>query len=540
MSTNNAQPESIRLIFAKGTDVGCQREHNEDFVEAYNPPDPEQRRRKGLLFVVADGMGGHQAGEVASETAVQTISHEYYRDPDPQVAPALVRAIQKANAVIYERAQASIGQVGMGTTVVTAVARGPELVLANVGDSRAYLLRNGNLRQVTRDHSFVEEQIRAGVLTREEARAHPRRNVVTRALGPKPEVDVDTYGGKLSPGDVLLLCSDGLSEYVPDHEIEGILRQSTSQEAVDMLIALARDRGGSDNISALVVQAAPASATAAARPNAAATTQQLAAASQQVPATAQAMSAVQDKGAGAEDEAAASQPGTGEQRGLAADPHQSAAAETQERPTAAPVSAASRSGLSRGMLVLLVVGIVLILAGVAAGVFLFAPGLAPAAETPTPMATEVASATEPVASLVPTVTPGVSGESTATPRVGFNLLEPRDGATFDSGEQVNFRWSFIGTLPQLFTFVVHTNRPGFETVCRLDQESCLVALEPGAYEWWVEVWSGDRLILDSDRRTLEVRAAPTNTPPSIVAPTLTPVTIDVAPVDTPEGSDADG
>lgn len=534
MSTNNAPPESIRLIFAKGTDVGCQREHNEDFVEAYNPPDPEQRRRKGLLFVVADGMGGHQAGEVASETAVQTISHEYYRDPDPQVAPALVRAIQKANAVIYERAQESIGQVGMGTTVVAAVARGPELVLANVGDSRAYLLRNGNLRQVTRDHSFVEEQIRAGVLTREEARAHPRRNVVTRALGPKPEVDVDTYGGKLSPGDVLLLCSDGLSEYVPDHEMEGILRQSTSQEAVDMLIALARDRGGGDNISALVVKAAPASDAAVGRPNAAATTQQLAAASQQVPATAP------DRSAAAQDVPAPSPQGGGDQQKRGADPHQSAAAETQERPTAAPVSAASRSGLSRGMLVLLVVGIVLILAGVAAGVFLFAPGLAPTAETPTPMGTEVANATEPVASLVPTATPPVSGESTATPRVGFNLLEPRDGATFASGQQVNFRWSFIGTLPQLFTFVVHTNRPGFETVCRLDQESCLVALEPGAYEWWVEVWSGDRLILDSDRRTLEVRAAPTNTPPSIVAPTLTPVTIDVAPVDTPEGSDADG
>ena len=533
MGTNNAPPESIRLIFAKGTDVGCQREHNEDFVQAYNPPDPEQRRRKGLLFVVADGMGGHQAGEVASETAVQTISHEYYRDPDPQVAPALVRAIQKANALIYERAQESIAQVGMGTTAVAAVARGPELVLANVGDSRAYLLRNGSLRQVTRDHSFVEEQIRAGLLTREEARAHPRRNVVTRALGPKPEVDVDTYGGKLSPGDVLLLCSDGLSEYVPDHEIEGILRQSTPQEAVDMLIALAKERGGSDNISALVVQAAPASDSAPARLNAAATTQQLAAASHQLPSTAP------DLSAAAQDVPAASQQGAGDQQQRSVEAQQ-AAADAQEGKGAAALSAASQQGLSRGMLLLLVVGIVLILAGVAAGIFFFVPGLVPTGETPTPIPTATASATEPVASLVPTATPRVSDEATATPRVGFNLLEPPDGATVASGQQVNFRWSFIGTLPQLFSFVVHTNRPGFETLCRLDQESCLVALEPGAYEWWVEVWGGDRMIVDSDRRTLEVQVAPTNTPPAIVAPTLTPVAIDVSPVDTPGGSDADG
>lgn len=256
MSTENAQSDSFRLVYAKGTDVGCQRAHNEDSVAVFDPRDPEKRRRKGLLFIVADGMGGHQAGEVASGTAVETISGEYYGDPDPAVASALARAIEKANRVIHQRAQEAVAQAGMGTTVVAAAARGVELVVANVGDSRAYLLRDGAFRQVTRDHSLVEEQVRAGILSRDEARTHPQRNVITRALGADTEVNVDTYGGTLTAGDGLLLCTDGLSEHLSDEEMGRIVRQSSPQEAIEGLIALARQRGGSDNITALLVKVA--------------------------------------------------------------------------------------------------------------------------------------------------------------------------------------------------------------------------------------------------------------------------------------------
>lgn len=258
MTTESVRSESIRLVYAKGTDVGCQRAHNEDAVAVFDPPDPEERRRKGLLFVVADGMGGHQAGEVASETAVETISKEYYGDSDGIVASALVRAIERANSVIHQQSQEAAAQAGMGTTVVAAAARGTELVVANVGDSRAYLLRDGRFRQVTRDHSLVEEQIRSGILSREEARTHPQRNVITRALGAETEVDVDTYGGELSAGDGLLLCTDGLSEYVSDEEMGRIVRRSPPQEAIKGLISLARERGGSDNITALLVKVVPA------------------------------------------------------------------------------------------------------------------------------------------------------------------------------------------------------------------------------------------------------------------------------------------
>ena len=137
MPNENVKLEPIRIIFAKGTDTGRKRDHNEDFVEALSPPDPARRQQKGELFIVADGMGGHQAGEVASESAVRTISREYYADPNPNVAAALSNAVQKANGVIHQRAQETPSQIGMGTTVVAAVARGNDLFLANVGDSRA-------------------------------------------------------------------------------------------------------------------------------------------------------------------------------------------------------------------------------------------------------------------------------------------------------------------------------------------------------------------------------------------------------------------
>jgi serine/threonine protein phosphatase PrpC len=241
MVNENAQPEQLPITFAKGSDVGRARDHNEDYVDAFSPPDPAQRRQKGDLFIVADGMGGHQAGDVASRSAVQVVSHEYYADPE-------------ANTYIYEEAQQTASRAGMGTTVVAAVIRGKELLLANVGDSRGYMMRDGKVSQATRDHSFVADQVRAGLLTPEEARAHPQRNVITRALGSRPEVKVDTYGGELQSGDVLLLCSDGLSEYVHEEDMLPVLSHYPPDEAVPRLIALANNRGGSDNVSTIIIQ----------------------------------------------------------------------------------------------------------------------------------------------------------------------------------------------------------------------------------------------------------------------------------------------
>jgi hypothetical protein len=143
----------------------------------------------------------------------------------------------------------------MGTTIVAAVVRGRELLLANVGDSRAYMLRQGKVAQATRDHSFVADQVRAGLLTTEEARVHPQRNVITRALGSRPEVQVDTYNGELRSGDTLLLCSDGLSEYVHEEDMLAAMQGAAPAESVQQMIEMARERGGSDNITALVVQA---------------------------------------------------------------------------------------------------------------------------------------------------------------------------------------------------------------------------------------------------------------------------------------------
>jgi serine/threonine protein phosphatase PrpC len=254
MANENAQPELLPVTFAKGSDVGRARDHNEDYVDAFSPPDPAQRQQKGDLYIVADGMGGHQAGDVASRSAVQVVSHEYYADPELDLRVSLINAIKQANTYIYDEAQQTASHAGMGTTVVAAVVRGRELYLANVGDSRAYLMREGKVNQATRDHSFVADQVRAGLLTPEEARAHPQRNVITRALGSRPEVKVDTYSGELLSGDVLLLCSDGLSEYVHEEDMLSVLGHYPPEEAVARLIALANERGGSDNISTIVIQ----------------------------------------------------------------------------------------------------------------------------------------------------------------------------------------------------------------------------------------------------------------------------------------------
>jgi len=249
---------------AKLTDVGRARPHNEDYVDYYIPPDPRQLARKGAIYLVADGMGGHQAGEVASRGVVELVIGQYYSDTTHDVGTSLVRAFRLANQQIHEQAQSDPAKGGMGSTLVAAVILGRKVYVANVGDSRAYLINARGTTQITEDHSWVEEQVRAKLLTPEQARRHPQRNLVTRALGSKPDVQVDLFEGELNAGDILLLCTDGLTGRAEDHEIADIMQQHPPQEAVRLLVALANERGGNDNISVLIVKAQREAVTVAA------------------------------------------------------------------------------------------------------------------------------------------------------------------------------------------------------------------------------------------------------------------------------------
>jgi serine/threonine protein phosphatase PrpC len=245
----------MNLEVATLTDTGRARPHNEDSVDYHVPQDPHLMDGKGAIYLVADGMGGHQAGEVASHEAIKMVIDQYYSDLTHDVGTSLVRAYKAANRSIYDEAQSDPSKTGMGTTLVAAVIVGSKVSVANVGDSRAYLVSQGRIAQITEDHSWVQEQIRAGLLTREQARLHPQRNVVTRALGSKPSVEVDLFEGQLAEGDALLLCSDGMSGLVEDWEIEAIAREQSPQDAVRSLVAKANERGGLDNITVLIVGA---------------------------------------------------------------------------------------------------------------------------------------------------------------------------------------------------------------------------------------------------------------------------------------------
>ena len=248
---------SFNLAVAQRTDVGRKRQHNEDNVAYIIPKDEQLLSIKGALFIVADGMGGHAAGEVASEIAVNTVCTLYYQDTDPNVTMSLMNAIRYANMAIFQSAHQDEQRSGMGTTCVVAILRGDTAFIANVGDSRAYLVRRGMVKQVTQDHSWVNEQVRLGNLSEEEARTHEMRNVITRSLGPFPEVDVDIFAEQLEEGDALILCSDGLSGMMTDIDILRIVESFSPQEGVLRLIEYANAQGGPDNITAIVVRVLP-------------------------------------------------------------------------------------------------------------------------------------------------------------------------------------------------------------------------------------------------------------------------------------------
>lgn len=239
----------MHITSAGRTDVGVIRSGNEDSLILV--PD------RGI-FVVADGMGGHAAGEVASEMAVRFVARELESLrglSDEQVADRMRGAIRAANGAIFQRTLTEHDKRGMGTTVTALTLFGTRFLIGQVGDSRAYLLRDHRLSQLTKDHSYVQEQVDAGYLTPEQARTHPYSNVITRCVGANSDVMPDIYVGTVKASDVFLLASDGLTGMLEDYQLQELLSPDRMpQEEVDALIAEANRHGGLDNITAIIVR----------------------------------------------------------------------------------------------------------------------------------------------------------------------------------------------------------------------------------------------------------------------------------------------
>lgn len=230
------------------TDKGLRRETNQDSCLA--------DKERGF-FVVADGMGGHSGGEVASSIAVETVQEIFTSPKAKETSPReiLVKAYETASQRIFDRAANENPELaGMGTTMVLAYVRGTSIYVANVGDSRCYLFRKPNLWQVTEDHSLINEQVRAGLLTDEQARAMIGRNVITRSVGYERDVHPDVLERQLHPGEMYLLCSDGLSGMVSDDKIAEILNTTPAEKAARSCIDQALANGGDDNVTVLVLQ----------------------------------------------------------------------------------------------------------------------------------------------------------------------------------------------------------------------------------------------------------------------------------------------
>lgn len=234
------------------SDVGCVRELNEDCFCVHGFDEGEG---KGFC-VLADGMGGHNAGEVASQNAVKFVAEELQSISGTDEIPRkLNEAIISANEKIYKMSCENVIHSGMGTTIVIAYIAEDAAYLANVGDSRAYAIRGNEIVQITTDHSMVAELLMNGMITEEEARCHPQRNIITRAVGTDSKVKADVFEYDFSPGDILVMCSDGLSAMLDDKEIYDIVNnENTSKDTVKKLIEAAKDMGGIDNITVICIR----------------------------------------------------------------------------------------------------------------------------------------------------------------------------------------------------------------------------------------------------------------------------------------------
>ncbi|MCC6792425.1 MAG: serine/threonine-protein phosphatase [Thermomicrobiales bacterium] len=215
----------------------------------------------GFLVAVADGMGGYQRGEVASQMAIETVKEMFDEDPGADPALLLKQAFRRANDKIYENGQGASPSQMMGTTLLVAVTRGKYATIANIGDSRAYLVRANRLNQVTKDHSFVADQVAHGVMTEKEARESPHRNILTHALGHKQKLDAkmpNIFELTLLPEDQLLLLTDGFYDVVPDNDLLNVMLTTDPESAPNKLVQMANERGTTDNVTAVIVSALPA------------------------------------------------------------------------------------------------------------------------------------------------------------------------------------------------------------------------------------------------------------------------------------------
>jgi serine/threonine protein phosphatase PrpC len=252
----------FRLQVAQRTETGRKRPNNEDNLVSVVPEDQRLLQDKGALFVVADGMGGHDLGEVASELTIQQVKDAYYYDLQNDISTALQHAVKQANIAICQANETRRGQgedgFGMGATCVAAVLHEQMLYAANVGDSRVYVLHAGQLRQITRDHSIVAQMVERGEITPAQVRTHEKRNQIYRSLGEKPELEVDLFTEPVEEGDTLILCTDGLWEMMEDDDLRAIVEQYGPDESVQRLIARANEAGGPDNVTAIVVRVSAA------------------------------------------------------------------------------------------------------------------------------------------------------------------------------------------------------------------------------------------------------------------------------------------
>lgn len=243
--------------YAERTDIGMQRHQNQDAAGYWEPEDDAEFQRKGRLAVVADGMGGHEGGQMASDIAVRTVCETYRESQREETADALADALRRAHENIRESAKVHPEFRNMGTTCTAVVIRGDRFWFAHVGDSRLYLFRQGKMRRITRDHSYVNQLIEHGLISSDEAEHHPQRNVLTSALGiSRDEVptEISFQPFLLQPGDQLLLCTDGLWTYVSDREMLAVTGAHPPAKACEELVRMANERGGGDNITVEILR----------------------------------------------------------------------------------------------------------------------------------------------------------------------------------------------------------------------------------------------------------------------------------------------
>jgi len=252
--SDSIEPGDIKAVVV--SDLGNIRTNNEDMGLFFKIADENTLREKGYMLIVADGMGGHQAGEVASRMATDIVCREYYNQNNSTVEKSLEKALTLANKTIFEKASSQTAFQGMGTTCTVLVVIDQDVYYAHVGDSRAYIQKSGSIMQITQDHTYVQQLVNSGDITAAEAAEHPKRNILTNAMGTKAELRIDTGKSKynLENNDRLLLCSDGLYDYLNDEELNKILIENGIKNAASAMVGQAKARGGHDNITVVLAE----------------------------------------------------------------------------------------------------------------------------------------------------------------------------------------------------------------------------------------------------------------------------------------------